>query len=36
MKKKVSSIDCFTEYVSLIEYQTFEIGFELAVKILKE
>ena len=29
-------VDCFTEYSSLIECQTFEIGFKLAVKLLKE
>ena len=28
-------IDCFTEYASLIEAQAFEIGFKLAVKLLK-
>ena len=28
--------DCFTEYASLIECQTFEIGFKLAVKLLTE
>ncbi len=28
--------DCFTEYASLIEAQVFEIGFKLAVKLLKE
>ena len=28
-------IDCFTEYTSLIECQAFEIGFKLAVKMLK-
>ena len=26
-------VDCFTEYASLIEAQTFEIGFRLAVCI---
>ena len=26
-------VDCFTEYASLIEAQTFEIGFKLAVCI---
>ena len=29
-------VDCFTEYASLIEAQTFEIGFKLAVKMLKK
>ena len=29
-------IDCFTEYTSLIECQAFEIGFNLAVKMLKK
>ena len=29
-------VDCFTEYASLIEAQAFEIGFNLAVKILTE
>lgn len=29
-------IDCFTEYASLIECQAFEIGFKLAVELLKE
>ena len=28
--------DCFTEYASLIESQAFEIGFKLAVKLMKE
>ena len=28
--------DCFTEYASLIEAQAFEIGFKLALKLLKE
>lgn len=28
--------DCFTEYASLIEAQAFEIGFKLAVKLMKE
>ena len=28
-------IDCLTEYTSLIECQAFEIGFKLAVKMLK-
>ena len=27
-------VDCFTEYASLIECQAFEIGFNLAVKLL--
>ena len=27
-------VDCFTEYTSLVEAQAFEIGFNLAVKIL--
>lgn len=29
-------VDCFTEYASLIECQSFEIGFKLAVKLLTE
>ncbi|MGN0005928.1 MAG: hypothetical protein ACI37Z_08155 [Candidatus Gastranaerophilaceae bacterium] len=29
-------VDCFTEYASLIECQAFEIGFRLAVKLMKE
>ena len=29
-------VDCFTEYASLIEAQAFEIGFRLALKLLKE
>ena len=29
-------VDCFTEYASLVEAQAFEIGFNLAVKILTE
>lgn len=29
-------VDCFTEYTSLVEAQAFEIGFNLAVKILTE
>lgn len=29
-------VDCFTEYASLIECQAFEIGFRLALKLLKE
>ena len=29
-------VDCFTEYTSLIEAQAFEIGFKLAVKMLKK
>lgn len=29
-------LDCFTEYTSLIEAQAFEIGFKLAVELLKE
>lgn len=28
--------DCFTEYASMIEAQAFEIGFKLAIKMLKE
>ena len=28
--------DCFTKYASLIECQAFEIGFKLALKLLKE
>ena len=29
-------VDCFTEYSSLIECQAFEIGFKLALKLMKE
>ena len=29
-------VDCFTEYASLIDAQAFEIGFRLALKLLKE
>ena len=29
-------VDCFTEYASLIECQAFEIGFKLALKLMKE
>ena len=29
-------VDCFTEYTSLIECQAFEIGFKLALKLMKE
>ena len=29
-------VDCFTEYASLIEAQAFEIGFRLALKLMKE
>ena len=29
-------VDCFTEYASMIECQAFEIGFRLALKLLKE
>ena len=29
-------VDCFTEYTSLIECKAFEIGFKLAVKLMKE
>ena len=29
-------VDCFTKYASLIEVQAFEIGFKLAVKLMKE
>ena len=29
-------VDCFTEYASLIECQAFEIGFTLALKLMKE
>ena len=29
-------VDCFTEYASLTEAQAFEIGFKLAVKLMKE
>ena len=28
-------VDCFTEYASLIECQAFEIGFKLALKLMK-
>ena len=28
--------DCFTEYASLIECQAFEIGFKLALKLMKD
>ena len=28
-------VDCFTEYASLIEAQAFEIGFKLALKLMK-
>ena len=28
--------DCFTEYASLIEAQAFEIGFKLALKLMKD
>ena len=29
-------VDCFTEYASLIESQAFEIGFKLALKLMKD
>lgn len=29
-------VDCFTKYASLIECQAFEIGFKLAVELLKD
>ena len=29
-------VDCFTEYASLIEVQAFEIGFKLALRLIKE
>ena len=29
-------VDCFTEYASLIEAQAFEIGFRLALKLMKD
>lgn len=29
-------IDCFAEYDSLIECQAFEIGFKLALKLMKD
>ncbi|MGN0458731.1 MAG: DUF6809 family protein [Eubacterium sp.] len=29
-------VDCFTKYASLIEAQAFEIGFKLALKLIKE
>jgi len=29
-------VDCFTEYASLIECQAFEIGFKLALKLMKD
>ena len=29
-------VDCFTEYGSLIEAQAFEIGFKLALKLMKD
>ena len=29
-------VNCFTEYASLIECQAFEIGFKLALKLLKD
>ena len=29
-------VDCFTEYASLIECQAFEIGFRLALKLMKD
>ena len=29
-------VDCFAEYASLIECQAFEIGFKLALKLMKD
>ena len=29
-------VDCFTEYASLVECQAFEIGFKLALKLMKD
>ena len=29
-------VDCFTEYGSLIEAQAFEIGFKLALNLMKD
>ena len=29
-------VDCFTEYASLIECKAFEIGFKLALKLMKD
>lgn len=29
-------VDCFTEYASLIEAQAFEIGFKLALRLMKD
>ncbi len=29
-------VNCFTEYASLIEAQAFEIGFKLALKLMKD
>ena len=29
-------VECFTEYASLIECQAFEIGFKLALKLMKD
>lgn len=29
-------VECCEEYTSLVEYQAFEIGFKLAVKLLNE
>ena len=29
-------VDCFTEYASMIECQAFEIGFKLALKLMKD
>ena len=29
-------VDCFTEYASLIEAQALEIGFKLALKLMKD
>ncbi len=32
----VKYIECVDEYTSLVEYQAFEIGFKLAVRLLNE
>lgn len=29
-------VECCKEYTSLVEYQAFEIGFQLAVRLLTE
>lgn len=29
-------VDCFAEYASMIECQAFEIGFKLALKLMKD